>query len=1318
MIRAKKYKPRKAPKMDLFRKRASDYSADNAYREAVTKLKYLLADSYTPVTVHKFTPGVLRGPHQLHHHHHHCTFDIPSTTIDKPTPLPQFEQAKQRSLQLLPKRPETSADTPPEFMSFMRRQEDYIEQLEKESHCCREEVANMLEKVREVMAENDRLRAEKKDYAVSTEEDNDSEELNDKGTKKKTSTFKTSGPNIVFESRISELEAQLTQCKLELRKAQDEAAFLKSQTKVTEPGQYANEATKQIEALQRERDELNETINHLQLLVNQLKDKEASATQKVKRSLDLIDQTHFDKNQLEMEVRRLKCELERMNDKQRESMQEAARRVTEAERRYTMQIERLNSDLAAQWDTANRLNLDLDRARRTEQELRRDLAQKNSVIDELKKELTTKTSNLQSEALTAGAERESLESELSACRLALERAERSARQETSRLQAEVASLRQRIDRADADLLHSRKENLRLSDNVASLEKELNLAKLAKESTPGTESKRGDDLATMIKEMDAKHVQSVAELEGMIQSQTQLMEKLKNECQNLTERLEDSSARHKQEMAGLQNNIEYLNSKLEAPINFENQEWRDDGMVGNYEQDTRDYERVEGNGGGQANDLNGYNGVMTSGENYIQNGQKDPYEDQYSLREQYRNNEIGYGKEPNYNNQNIYEQNQFNDQNGGYTEQAPNYGQQHGNYTDDQNDYSAAQSIKYNEQTSNNYVEDNQDYSTRPEEYSTQEPGSYHQQPESYPSQGEEYRDRYVSHPQETSANFNQQPGGNYTDGKDYVKQSDEYNPQSAGYKAQPTNYPSQARDYNVNQEGYGPQPNEQIKGPNGKYNQQNDKDYPAQNNEYAKQGSYAEQLNNYTNSGPEFRTEQEENISQPMEPIKRQAANYSPQPSGNYAPGRNGYSPQLKEYPVQSRNYAEQPNKYPQQAYDYRVEQEGYATQPDHYTSKQEKNAYNYPKQSINYQNQSGAYNPQSPESYIAQDNYGQRQQGGGYSEQPARYTPTARNYSPQNDSYSKHLPEYSSQQPGSYPEQNIEFRSAQPSSEHRTLPEYKSPEVLSKTLPNEQVIANRQHTPKDDLIHHDTNRQENELNPPILTSYSEPQEQNPSQAVESLAAETNDYSGQPKVMREEVSSDQAGSYQDQTDGSTMQTDEYEKLAQSEGPSDDQTGSTIQTEPSPKTETNFAVNPNEEESNLDPQPPDVKTENPETQQRTVEVVKSPDEHTQNYVPSPEPSDTRQSPPMKQLPSQLSKQQVPQPTKQTGPPIKQQGPTSTKQPSLTKQQAAPKQPPPQNRPPQTAKQQNPQTKQQPSSQSKSMPGQTKQPSVKQSAPSTK
>jgi len=55
----------------------------------------------------------------------------------------------------------------------------------------------------------------------------------------------------------------------------------------------------------------------------------------------------------------------------------------------------------------------------------------------------------------------------------LERAERQTKVETSRLNAEIASLRQRLDRADADLLHSRRENLRLCDQISALEKEVN-----------------------------------------------------------------------------------------------------------------------------------------------------------------------------------------------------------------------------------------------------------------------------------------------------------------------------------------------------------------------------------------------------------------------------------------------------------------------------------------------------------------------------------------------------------------------------------------------------------------------------------------------------------------------------------------------------------------------------------------------------------------------------------------------------------------------------------------------------------------------------
>lgn len=40
------------------------------------------------------------------------------------------------------------------------------------------------------------------------------------------------------------------------------------------------------------------------------------------------------------------------------------------------------------------------------------------------------------------------------------------------------------------------------------------------------------------------VQTVAELESMIQNQTRVLENLKEECHSLTEKLEDSSTRHK------------------------------------------------------------------------------------------------------------------------------------------------------------------------------------------------------------------------------------------------------------------------------------------------------------------------------------------------------------------------------------------------------------------------------------------------------------------------------------------------------------------------------------------------------------------------------------------------------------------------------------------------------------------------------------------------------------------------------------------------------------------------------------------------------
>ena len=51
---------------------------------------------------------------------------------------------------------------PPELMAFIERQEEYIEQLEKESQYCRDELGALLGKVKEVISENEGLHEREK----------------------------------------------------------------------------------------------------------------------------------------------------------------------------------------------------------------------------------------------------------------------------------------------------------------------------------------------------------------------------------------------------------------------------------------------------------------------------------------------------------------------------------------------------------------------------------------------------------------------------------------------------------------------------------------------------------------------------------------------------------------------------------------------------------------------------------------------------------------------------------------------------------------------------------------------------------------------------------------------------------------------------------------------------------------------------------------------------------------------------------------------------------------------------------------------------
>uniref|UniRef100_A0A8D8Z1I2 Serologically defined colon cancer antigen 8 homolog n=1 Tax=Cacopsylla melanoneura TaxID=428564 RepID=A0A8D8Z1I2_9HEMI len=398
MYKSKKFKPRKSnvllSKMDAFKKKSFDYP-DSIHKEAVSKLKHLLSESYNAYPTSPSPGSLFRGE-----------------DAGYGTGLPRFAGVYRPQSSLALKRPEMSVQPPPELVSFIQKQEDYISQMEKESQYCREQLSGLMSKVKEIVTENENLHEKQKSNLVSNmfasieyggeEEESEEEEVevvkhrrsNTPRSRSPRSPAKTlqssSNSPIVFESRISELEAQLTKAKVELKNAVEEANQLR--LKLTEPSdQVAAEMLKKIESLQAEKEDLNETLTKMQGLILQFREKEASALQKVKRSLDIVDQAQFEKGQAEQEMRRMISELERAHEKHRDSLQEQSKLRIEAEKRYSAQAEKLSQELQDQWDTASKLGLEVEKLRRVETEVRRELMQKNNTIEELKRELNNKT---------------------------------------------------------------------------------------------------------------------------------------------------------------------------------------------------------------------------------------------------------------------------------------------------------------------------------------------------------------------------------------------------------------------------------------------------------------------------------------------------------------------------------------------------------------------------------------------------------------------------------------------------------------------------------------------------------------------------------------------------------------------------------------------------------------------------------------------------------------------------------------------------------------------------------------------------------------
>nr|XP_034837704.1 abnormal long morphology protein 1 [Maniola hyperantus] len=532
----KRSKIRRPVKMnDYGMKRIPDYT-ELAYKEAVSKLRYFLSGNAPSVRSYGGSASIknLDESDGDLDKKYSTSFNTLSEYKPRPRLTAKYATLYADSLHNYNAPPQPtitttgktdSGGTNPDVINFIQKQEEYIEQLERESQYCRDELNNLLGKVKEVISENEHLHEAQKNKLISRmfhsyNAGSETDELDDLGdstgldsdnkispsktrrTTKPRST-KLEGPNIVFESRISELEAQLTQAKIDLKKVQDENNENKRKLANGLVDSTCLDGFKrQIDNLQRDKSALESQIAKLKLSLER-----QDGDDKYKRGSDAVEnQLREERNNLEMELRRLKDDLAKERSKVRDLAGEGTRRAIQersaAEQRYNAHFDELQNDLAAQYDNVSKLQLDLERQRREENDLKRELSMKNAAVEELKMELKNKTASLQADLAQAYAEKASLEEELASARLAIERHQRQAKHETNRLNSEIQSLRQRLDRADADLVHSRRENLRLSEQISNLEKELNMKNLTPISPE--KKKKEKELSSMLESMENKH----------------------------------------------------------------------------------------------------------------------------------------------------------------------------------------------------------------------------------------------------------------------------------------------------------------------------------------------------------------------------------------------------------------------------------------------------------------------------------------------------------------------------------------------------------------------------------------------------------------------------------------------------------------------------------------------------------------------------------------------------------------------------------------------------------------------------------------------
>ncbi|BFZ11607.1 hypothetical protein BsWGS_14646 [Bradybaena similaris] len=480
--------------------------------------------------------------------------------------------------------------SPEEAATLLKNQAVYTSHLEAESRYVKEEMAVLRMKLAEVIEENRMLHRELKTAVVheilkdggdlvqflGTFDDPSLESYSNIMGRHDLKRWQVELERLskLHTAKANRLETQLQHSKMEVERLEQTVEDLKAQLRMQESipthengligGFFASETEKHIthntiEKLTKERDEL---MDHVTSLKSQLKDmvqREEDAYQQMKKGIQLVEQAQLEQTEAFVQKEQVCDELARLRERFEHHIIESQNLIkTEREstrRENQLLVDDLNRKLTELGEHYSLIQARYEKEVRDKATLSAEISELKSQLRTCDREVTVTAESFRTETTNASLQRNSALYESNRLRSELEKLKHEHDQEMIRTKIELDDLRQRLTKAERELINSKEECIHMASNTQALERELHLAKMARDAIERTRSEdlliirkkaqdREDEIKMKMEDAEDKHNQYVHEMDSMLLKQNKLISKLREECKRQAQNLEKTVKKYR------------------------------------------------------------------------------------------------------------------------------------------------------------------------------------------------------------------------------------------------------------------------------------------------------------------------------------------------------------------------------------------------------------------------------------------------------------------------------------------------------------------------------------------------------------------------------------------------------------------------------------------------------------------------------------------------------------------------------------------------------------------------------------------------------